>query len=257
MIMCRKIVYASLVLLFTFWNSSANAQDTVNKMRCFGFEFGADFQSYYQKDFDFIRGDNSQYYYSSNQGLGSNLSTVHLGLRYEQSINNSRFSWSSGIVFTMSNSELFANTHGGSLFFLYKQSANTTEYLRLSNISQTATYVGVPLEFKFYFLDVDQYKFFLKGGVSVSYLADISSEVVFLNPAMDKYADQVISRFDEPGKLYSIAYLSPGIMFNFNTKFAASMEARLPLLFLSSSPSGFYDYDDAGGGIQFEIQYKF
>ena len=77
--------------------------------------------------------------------------------------------------------------------------------------------------------------------------------IVFKNPAMNPYQNDLIAILEQPEKLSASIYGAGGIKFGRDQKPSISIEVCMPYLFLTSKSSGLL-HPIYGGGFQLNVQ---
>jgi hypothetical protein len=175
---------------------------------------------------------------------------VHAGVKAEIFSPNNKWSLTTGLSYLRAEGDF--QTKGlffaRPFFFLkFREQGTTTEYLTISRIGQKSSFIGVPVEVTFYPFTPRRFNLFFKGGGSVNLNVSNSSDVVFHEPSMEKYEDQVMEQFDTPDRVSGIFFLAPGFHFSVKqVKFG--MEASFPTVFINSHGGGLV-HPRVGGGL--------
>lgn len=235
------------------------AQDTVHRLVTV--EAGFINQMATANDQEFIRGDLPVY--GSGMvvdDLSSSYSKWFAGLKVEMRLKNERIRFASGIRYTIVTSEVGKSIgyerSNDYFYLLYNQNGTTTEYLRVNKIKLRASYLGIPVEIKYYFGDPRLFRLFGKVALDFSYLIDNHSEVVFFNDNMNHYEQEVIDKFDDPAPFLSNLYLSFGVKVGRPDKINASIEAVAPSFVLTQKSESLVT-PDAGAGVQLNVYIPF
>ncbi|GHV72350.1 hypothetical protein FACS1894201_01030 [Bacteroidia bacterium] len=133
----------------------------------------------------------------------------YIGAKTEYFLWNNRIGIGAGVRFSTYNSTFSSNE--GSFLWLLKEDGLTTDYVRIIDITQKSSYIGVPLEFRFFPNNHDWFvQYYLKLGVVFNYRLSISNSVTFLFSAMDPHAETVKSQLGDYPPNFN-AYLYPVI----------------------------------------------
>ncbi len=174
------------------------------------------------KETDFIRGDVSSYqgYY---YGYGyDNFSTVacsgfrnFYGIKAEMALSE-KISISSGLRFIWSETNAGKDKYDGSsawFYWLWKEDQTSSDYLRVSNFSQTSYYLGIPVEGKLYleFLRGSFFRCYAKVGAEFNFLLADNAQVTLMDETMQIHENDLVKQIPEPGSFNSCLYGAGGI----------------------------------------------
>ncbi|MBK9356853.1 MAG: hypothetical protein IPN08_05615 [Bacteroidales bacterium] len=140
------------ILLLPVLSLSSGAQTPLQKY--LGVEAGIIFISAKMPEIDFIRGDIPAYPggYSSTY-LKSYMNKGYTGIKGEVLSRNNKFGFSAGLRYIQMNSSVGRNTYwtGNTNYFylMYRQDGVNTEYLKVKELDQRTSYLGIPLEARF------------------------------------------------------------------------------------------------------------
>src|SRR5689334_10880472 len=96
---------------------------------------------------NYIRDDMSSNRYESGSSSYSaaNLDVVYAGLKLEVRSRNNKFGFIGGLRYTQITSSITNKGTPDYFYFLYQQTADNTEYLKIKSISEKSTFIGVPV----------------------------------------------------------------------------------------------------------------
>jgi len=253
--MKKKVLFLLALPFF----SLAVSYTQESKQKFIGIETGIDFLTGDLPLKESIRGDVPSYY---NTGVATkNLSILfyknYFGIKTEIMLFSDKLGLSGGFRFTNMHASIGKNSYltGTSDFFylLYNQSGNTTEYLKLKDISQTSNYLGIPVELRYLFRNTDIGRFYIKTGVEFNYRLQTKTNIGFYNEAMNTFQDNVSKMVGQPGSFSSFFYGAFGLRYGKPSKPAINLELCLPTVVLSKATSGLV-IPQSGGGVQVVIQ---
>ncbi len=208
---------------------------------------------------DNIRGDVPNYYKLEEpaDNLQHLFYKYYAGLKCEIFSGNQKFGFSSGIRYTRMHALLGKDAYSGSsanfFYLLYAQTGVTTEYLRIKQIEQKSNYLGIPLEMRYFAVNLDPFMGYLKVGFEFDYKIQTKTNVKFQDNSMNTYQDDVTKMVGKPRSLTSVLYASAGIRWGTPSKPCVNMEINLPAVFLLSESEGLVN-PQAGSGFQISLQ---
>lgn len=208
---------------------------------------------------DYIRKEIPQYYYDYPASSFTCLShKSFLGLKYELFSLNDRFSVSGGIRFSRLISSVGKDGYYSSSTDYYYWRINddglNTDYLRITEIDHTSSYLGVPFEARFRISKKPRFiRLFAKIGAEVNFLVQSKTEVDFYDDSMSKYNDAVASKIDKPKNIHTSIYGGFGIEIGGDSKPSVNLEGCMPYFILSSHSTGLVDAF-FGGGFQVNVK---
>ncbi|HLO59877.1 MAG TPA: hypothetical protein VK179_14110 [Bacteroidales bacterium] len=234
-----------------------SAQQT--RLKYLGIETGLTFIESEISDIDYIRGEMPTYYMGyTTDAITSWSYKDFVGIKYEILSLNDRFGLLGGIRFSFMNSSIGKNRyfyHNTNYFYwLYRQDGINTEFLKVKEINQKSSYIGIPVEIK-YFTGRRPHLFqlYFKLGFEVNCLLGSGTDIIFLNPAMETYEDDIHSQLKKPGRINAAVYGGGGFRIGRDMKPSLSIEACMPYLVINSGTSGMLK-PLYGGGFQVNFQ---
>jgi len=139
-------------------------------------------------------------------------------------------------------------------YWLYLQDGVNTEYLKVKEIDQKSDYIGIPLEIRFFPARRPRFfRFYFKLGAEFNYLIQSQKDIVFYDPAMDPYKNELTAKVAGPKPFYSALYVGGGFRLGKELKPSVSIEACMPYLFLTQNSGGLVN-PIFGGGFQINVQ---
>ena len=155
---------------------------------------------YFAPDYDYHCGFVNEYPEFFSYGFGLKLEYVL----------HKRIAISSGLRFSFYKAALNSDRD----FFLWKVSETETSanYVKISSISQTNYYLGIPLEARFFVTEKDFFArvYFIVGN-SFNFLVASYNKVAFHNPEMEKYSSNVLGQIGDPNLFYGSFYGGIGL----------------------------------------------
>ncbi|MFC2104477.1 hypothetical protein ACFLS4_03890 [Bacteroidota bacterium] len=224
-------------------------------------EIGIDFLDSDIPNYDFIRGDISYLgSVSATDYLSGYFQKWYFGLKAEVRSKNNKFGLLGGIRYSSTNSSLGKNTYWESssdyFFLLLNQEGTTTEFLKIKEVNNSADYIGIPLEIRYFPYKPRAFRLYFKVAAEFNYLLSDKSEVIFENNTMQNYEAEVLDKFDKPDNFYTAVYGAVGWNLNLKNKVYINFEVDVPSIFLADYSSGLID-PIAGGGFQLFVQIPF
>jgi hypothetical protein len=250
-----KIGLLVLALGTIFYTSSA--QQT--RLKYLGIEAGMTYIESEISDMKYIRGEMPTYYMGySTDAITSWSYKDFVGIKYEILSLNDRFGLLGGIRFSCMNSSIGKNnyfTNNTNYFYwLYNQDGINTEYLRVKEINQKSSYIGIPIEIR-YFTGRRPHLFqlYFKLGSEINFLLKSTTGVVFHNSAMEQYENDIHSQLRKPDRISAAVYGGGGFRIGRDLKPSVSIEACMPYLYINPGSSGMLK-PIFGGGFQINFQ---
>lgn len=208
---------------------------------------------------DNIRADVSGYttYETESGSVTSLMSDQYLGLKYSRNFWKDDFGLTAGIRFTRTLSTAGKNTYfsNASSFFylLYDEEGLDTRFLKVQEIKQRITQIGIPLEFRYYPRHSERVRFYLFYGVQADLVIASQTELVFVNKAMDKYQARASAMIEEPEGSNIRCFAGIGFNFRNENRWNWGFEAGLPVVSVNTSHPGL-NKATAGSGFQIYFQ---
>ncbi|MFH1119110.1 MAG: hypothetical protein V1775_04750 [Bacteroidota bacterium] len=251
-----KISTVFLLIVLTILPGLSPAQEIHQKFA--GIEAGMTFISGEMSDMDYIRGDipYATGYYSPPY-LKSMMYKGFAGIKSEFVSLNNKFGFSGGVRFSQINCSVGRNSYwGGStdyFYLFYRQDGVNTEYLKVKELNQRSSYIGIPLEIRFFPYRARLFRMYFKLGAEFGFKLQTQTDVVFFNKEMDIYQEEAGAMIDQPESFSSSLYGAAGLRIGRESKPAISIEICLPSVFLTSKMSGLVN-PVYGGGFQMNFQ---
>lgn len=251
-----KIRYLFIFLSTIVLSIHSMAQASLQKY--VGAEAGICFISGKMLEMEFIRGDIPAYPggYSSTY-LKSYMNKGYTGIKAEVLSRNNKFGFSAGLRYIQMNSSVGRNTYwtGNTNYFylMYRQDGVNTEYLKVKELDQRTSYLGIPLEARFFPYNARLFRVYFKLGADVGFKLHSKTDVIFYNQSMDYLEDEVADLIGDSEPVSASVTVSAGVRVGRESKPAINLEAGLPTVFMTSGSSGLVN-PVFGGGFQISFQ---
>ena len=207
-----------------------------------GFEVGSGFVTGDVNSSWNLRQDvgNYNYGYGNDNSLSTEMTMAVIGIKPEISFLKGLFAVSSGLRYTRMNSTISKGSSSGSSYFFLKDpgAKANTEYYKVKELWEDNDYLGIPLEVTFLPFQYEQMGFYFKAGVEMNFRFNNHRDIVFLNPGMETYQQDIFDHVGiKPNVLYSTFYSSVGIRLGKKNKTNYNFELLLPSTFLTKNNS--------------------
>ncbi len=229
----KKIAFV-LVSLLLFTNSYAQK----NHHFLLGIDFGGGPVTGETSDNWSIRQDLSPYseYNSFLSGVRNESSLLYFSIKPELILNQSRFSVSSGLRFTVLDSYLKGGINGEYFFLRYKSDASGTEYARTKELSETVSYLSIPMELKYVAIQISNVGFYAKVGTEAGLKLNSKKEIEFTTEAMNEYKDEILDKnTTKINSIYSTLYGALGVRWESLKGTQINLEWLLPSKLLTQN----------------------
>ena len=230
--MNKKRITVCLMMLYIV-HTQAQEKITIEMPRLrLGIETGVDFSFGEINKPEMIR--ENQYYYQDGDYdfhcgfvfTNSNFGFLYFGVKPEYLLNK-HFTVTAGLRFFTNKAML----HSDRDYFLWKvrEDKINTDYIKIKSISQRNYYLGVPLEIRYFPNEKDYFaRFYLVAGTTFGFLLASDNEIVFSNPAMEKYTPQVMEHIGKPNSFYGTFYTGAGIKLGKLDHICGRIEMHIP-----------------------------
>lgn len=243
------------LLVFLFLITTIHAQNSPRFL--LGFEFGEASVKGELNDEWSVRQDINPYsdYYNYSSGVSNVSSITYFGIKPEVTSYSGRLSLSSGLRFSQLNSSLSGGINGEYYFLRYKSDQTSSEYARVSSLSEKVNYLSVPLEFRFVPVQISNFGFYGKIGTEIGLKLSSKKSIEFTSETMKPYQEEVLNTNPvKANSLYSTLYGAIGVRWESLRGTNVNMELLLPSKFLTENnltlitPTLF-------SGFQFSVQF--
>jgi hypothetical protein len=248
-------IFAALLFLFLI-NGKATTQNQCPKY--IGLEIGMYFPSSEIPEKDFIRKETAPYYYeeSPTENIYSSMTLGYTGIKTEYLLFENKFGITAGARYTNITSSIgYLSDKSDKDFFyiLYRQDETNTEYLKIKTISETAEYIGIPLEIRCYPFKPRFFRIYYKIAADLNFLIQSKTDVVFVNDGMEIFEDAVADKFGKPNSFNSLLTGAIGFRFGKDSRPAFSCEFCFPSSIVTKNCSALVK-PKFSGGFQFNFQ---
>ncbi|MCB0804801.1 MAG: hypothetical protein KDC05_03330 [Bacteroidales bacterium] len=207
--------------------------------------------------YNFIRGDIDPYGTGMAAGqLSGYTGNWSAGAKMETYASNGKFAFGGGLRFTLLTSLLGKENryddNNDFFYLLLREEGPDTDYLKVKNVSQHTGFIGIPFSVKYIPYFEDFFGFFLKASTGFHLKIFNHQSADFTNSHMEKYEDNVVNMFEEPGNFYSEFGLGAGMLFGKPDKINLSLDANVPVFAFGAAMEGLFD-STLGVGIQINL----
>lgn len=136
-----------------------------------------------------------------------------------------------GVGLRFSKYLTYIGDESGNQYFYFKASESglTTNYYRIYSINQDFTNISIPLEIKLYPYQASFVRLYFKFSSEFVFTINENREVKFVDDDMDKYKNEVWSKFADPNPFKVMLMPSLGLRFCKDNKYVAiSGEIGMP-----------------------------
>lgn len=199
-------------------------------------------------------------YYDSNSGnsmLNNNLNLGYFSLKPSFNIFDERFTVASGLRIQFVDSEMTKAGSGSRNFFYlrYNSSISRTDFARVTQISESNVYLGIPLEISYNVFQYGNFGAHLMLGAEAGYRVKSKAFIGFYDEGMTNQINEVMNGVDvSSNRLISSVYASVGANYNQNNKVIYKIDFLLPSKYLTKNNSSLLDFENFSG-IQFSISF--
>lgn len=205
----------------------------------------------------YIRAETA-YYDDEEKNIETRTNKYYAGIKAEIRSLNNKFGFSGGLRFTWFQSSLgktdYYESSSEFFYFMVSQTENSIEYLKVKEINESSTFIGVPLSMSWRPFRDKFLTWYFKGSLELNYRLNTSIDAVFVNPAMNQYNDEVTDRLQKSQKFNSMLGAYAGLKVGQYPKVVLSVEMG-PSFFLNKNTSSLVDAIGAFS-LQANIQYK-
>jgi hypothetical protein len=176
-----------------------------------------------------------------------NYTRYFVGVKPEYSLGH-QFAVAAGLRFSYNNSVLNSDRD----YFLWRMAEEslTTNYVRVTSLTQNNFYVGIPLELKVFTSRRDlRVRHYFKGGLVFNALLASTLTGNFQSDAMkEKYNSQITGQLEKPSTFGAQAFIGTGLKIGRMNHVFGNIEIQMPInlfknqrasSFIYSSPASF------------------
>lgn len=240
-----KKVALGIILSALFFAQSIEAQD---RKWLFGLEAGG---SVFDNDLSnkpYIRNEKQNDF---RHDLAGKFNLIWGGTKIETQ--KGRWSFGSGLNYLQSTSAITTNGDAGYYYVLYKTSDNSVEYLRTRELTQSASYLAIPLEVKFFPFSIDNsFKVYFSASAQMGFLLNFKNSVSVNDPNKDMQAVDIYALLEKPSGTISTMSLGGGLQWTRPSGMVCTLGVIVPSSFISSGSQ--VVNPNAGAGIYIRVQ---
>jgi hypothetical protein len=181
------------------------------------------------------------------------MTLEYLGIKIEYRIANNLFGVSSGLRYTRMIASIVKssyNSNAPDFFYVnFNQDGMNTEYAKVRELKQNTSYLGIPLELRYYPKKERRIRLYYKAGVSFNLQVGSKSDIAFVNAGMEPYRNDVLKVVEKASPYYTTFHLGLGLKVGKFEKPGICIEAYAPIGVIFPDNS-YFVYPIAGGGIQ-------
>jgi hypothetical protein len=252
------------ILIFLTFFSVFNAEKALSqdiKTKFIGLETGINFVSCWAEEKPYMRSSLPAY------GGGYLAETIHGimnistgGLMVEKHFFGEKLGVSVGAkysrIFSSVGKQSYYSATTEYFYLLYNQTAESTEYLKVKEITEKTDYVGVPVEIRIFPFNQKKNRLYYKVGFDFNYNINTKHDVIFYDSDMEIYQDGVSKIAGEPNTYFTSLYLAAGVSFGKINTPRVNFEIYFPGFLLSEKTSTLVE-PTVGKGFQLTIQLPF
>ena len=207
-----------------------------------------------------IRQNISSFYVdqASNGTVYSDSYGAVLGVNWEYMSQKLKLGFSGGLRCISFQTEIYGNSSSRSNFFYlrYSMLSNNTKFARVKGLSESVSYISMPIELKYIPFEYQNFKFFVSAGFEFSLIKFAhETDIDFQEKAMESYNDDILEIISTPpNDLYASLYATAGISFGQERKTNYSFEFFFPSTFVSHDNFSLTDVKNFTG-FKFSIQF--
>jgi hypothetical protein len=201
------------------------------------------------------------YSYGSGSGvlsLRTTYNVVYAGAKGEMFLSNEKFRIGVGIQYSQMTGKIDNDNGWGDynpnrfFFYRYRESGTTTEYVTIEKMEQSTSYVGVPVDVRFFPFNPRRFNLYFKVGAELNIRVATETAIDFHEPSMEEYKGEITETLAEPDAVSGLGYVAAGIQFGRPGQFKFGLEVPAPCFSLSPDATGIVK-PTAGGGFMIFI----
>lgn len=204
---------------------------------------------------DFIRGDIPSPSSYSVGSIKSQCTQAFAGFKIENFIFHEKLALSAGINYQYSNTSFGKiNEWKVNNDYFYWQIENeglSTQYYRVRGVEQNNSYIGIPLEIRYFISQPKIFRLYGKFGLNLNLLINSESDISFKTSDMEKYSEKMIAMLEKPNTFYSSVHLAGGIRIGKQGHTCTNLEVQMPYFFINQ-PGGITN-TVTGVGFEFSV----
>lgn len=169
----------------------------------------------------------------------SETSGFIFGIRWEYFNNKFKTGVSTGLRYSGFKTEIFGFSSSVSDFFYlrYTIQDSDTKFARVNSITETKSFISLPLELRTMPFEIKKLGFFVRAGVEFSLMnLGKSTSIEFKEKSMNLYHDEILNNIGtNTNKFYSSLYASAGMKFGKAGRPTYIFEVYFPSLILTKN----------------------
>lgn len=226
----KNLITPGILLLVLTTAVPGHAQ---TKKWLYGLEAGGSgFTTGFFLDKSYIRKDMLNQFYDPN--AAGRFSMLWGGARVEKQ--HGKWAFGGGLNYLQTLSSISKSGDPGYYYVLYKTSDNSVEYVRTRELSQSAAYLAIPLEVKYYpFPMENSFKIYFSAGAQMGFLLNFKNAVSFQDPNMEQHAVDVYALLEKPNGVMSTVNLGGGLQWARPSGMVCTLGVILPSMYVGSS----------------------
>jgi len=175
---------------------------------------------------------------SNSQNISSSFNVACAEMKIELLRSNPKWRFLTGLKYSSADASLHPGDrflHDNSFFFYkFRQDANTTEYVTLTEVRQHSQYAGLPLEVAFFPFNPRWFNLYFKAAVDLNLKFRSDIEIDFQVPEMKYMENQLSSDFGNTANFHAIVGVAAGIQLGKPGRTKFQIEVPAPSFFLES-----------------------
>lgn len=239
------------LLLLSALSCSSLAQ---GRVKLVALESGINFVDVQMRENDRIRASASEYnnygddfFYGRSRGT---LNRAYGGVKVEVRSASNAVGFATGIRFSQVSNSLSKESSPGYFYYFLKQTETTTEYLRVSKITQRTSYLSIPLEVRVFPYRERKIRLYFLLGTEFGVKMRSKTDVRFHNPAMSQYEQELAEGIEEPGDVFGAFYGRSGLIIGKDKPF---LDIGITAPFGMTSSAATLVKPGVGGGLHLQV----
>jgi hypothetical protein len=197
-----------------------------------------------------VQASSGDFYFSPT--IESTTFKTHSGIKGELRSVDGRWGFLTGLRLTQVRSTIEKTGTPSYFFVRLQQTGYTTQYARVRNLRQSNTFLGVPLEVRFFPFGERRFRIYFLAGGEAGYHIATKNKVTFLNSSMNVY-DHTISEIVGEGKnFYGAGYAGGGFEIGKANHPRVTLGMNAPVVVTKKCSS--LSSPTAGGGVYIQVQ---
>lgn len=211
-------------------------------------------------EMDFIRGDipyPGSYYISTVNSINNQW---FIGAKAEKRLFEDKLGLAAGLRFLRAEYSIGPDnywTNTGDFFYWeVERENNNTYYYKVKGIEQNNSYVGIPLEVRYFISNPYIFRLYAKIGVEFNLLLHSGTDILFKDEDMESHSSELTNMLEEPAHFVSSLYTVGGITLGKPDKPHGDIAIIFPYGYLNETGSIIKRGLGAGAQVSFIIPLK-